>query len=125
MVDTENKDKVDITTMPAKDLIEDSLEFPLQDESDIKAVSKELFSGKEIDLRTQVSADEINLVTKIRFLEEKFGIKNVKPLLASFLNLRVSLDRKSRTEFIQAITGEQEKKNKDSWWGKFFGQKPQ
>ncbi len=88
-------------------LIEDKLtSFDVRDETDIKAVSKELFSSEDIDVKTEVSYDEINMISKIRFLEHKFGIKNVGPLLKSFLSLRVSLARKSRKEFITGIRGE-------------------
>jgi hypothetical protein len=90
------------------ELIEEGLNYNVEEDNEIKAVSRELFTKKEIDVKTEVSYNEINQISKIRFLENKFEIKNVQPLLESFLSLRVSMNRKSRLEFIKAIKGEED-----------------
>ena len=59
------------------ELIEDGLSFNVQDDTDIRAVSKELFSSEDIDVKTEVSYDEINMISKMRFLQQKFDMKNI------------------------------------------------
>lgn len=90
-------------------LLENSLGVTLEQDNNIKSVSKELFSGEgEIDLKTEVSHDEVNMITKLRFLELKAELSNVDLLIDSFLKLRVSMARKSRQEFINALRSEDE-----------------
>lgn len=86
-----------------------------------QVIAKELFISDRIDLRTEVTKDEINLITKLRFLDKRLGLENVDLLLDSFLNLRVSLDRKSRGEFIRALTPNSAGEPPKSGWRRLFG----
>lgn len=87
-------------------LLETSLQQEIESESNIKSVSKELFSHQNIDLKTEVSHDEINNITRLQFLKHRFGIQNIDVLTDTFLRLRVSKQRKSRQEFISALQTE-------------------
>lgn len=98
------------------DLLETNLSRDVETDSHVKSVSRELFNRSNIDLKTEVNHDEINQVTKIRFLEDKFGIANADVLIQSFLALRVSKERKSRREFVESLQTE----NKNAQGG--FGQ---
>lgn len=97
-------------------LLENTLQSEVEQEHHVKSVSKELFNKENIDLKTEVSHDEINQITKIRFLQDKFEVANVNILLKSFLNLRVSKKRQSRREFIDALQTE----NRNAQGGGFF-----
>lgn len=94
------------STTPTDPLLETSLSQNFEMDNNIKSVSKELFNKHEIELKTEVSHDEINNISRLVFLKEKFGISNIDVLTHSFLKLRVSKDRKSRTEFISALNTE-------------------
>jgi len=92
-------------------LLETNLSQEVEAENNIKTVSKELFNEKSIELKTEVSHDEINHITKLQFLRDKFGISNVDVLTLSLLKLRVSKDRKSRNEFVQTVSAERQQNN--------------
>lgn len=87
-------------------LIEDNLSQTVETDSSIKTVAKELFNRTNIDLKTEVTHDEINQITKLRFLQVKFGVSNVDVLIHSLLGLRVSKNRKSRGEFVNIVQTE-------------------
>lgn len=102
-------------------LLEDDLDVQIeQPESHATNVSKELFNSDKIDLKTEVSYNEINDLTRLRFLEKKFGLDNVDNIIESFLSLRVSLRRKSRAEFIQALQTENKREEGGNWFTKMF-----
>lgn len=105
----------------AIDTWEDRMSGEIETDNNIKSVSKELFSKKDLDLRTEVSHDEINDVTRLRFLEERFKVRNIEPLVQSFLALRVSKDRKSRREFIEGLQTENRNASGGGFWDKFLG----
>lgn len=102
-------------------LLENTLQMEVDQEHHVKSVSKELFNRENIDLKTEVSHDEINHVTKIRFLQDKFGVDNVDILLKSFLNLRVSKKRQSRREFIEALQTENRNSQGGGFMSRLFG----
>lgn len=93
-------------TRRSSGLLEDDLQSEVESEHHVKSVAKELFNKENIDLKTDVSHDEIMQITKIRFLETSFRVENVDVLLKSFLNLRVSKERKSRKEFVDTLQTE-------------------
>lgn len=91
-----------------------SPDYTIKQTDRIEGVSKELFTGgPEIDLKSEVTKDQIVMITKLRFLQSKAALTNVQVLIDSFLTLSVSKDRKSRIEFIQAVNGETKKKDKN------------
>ena len=102
-------------------LLEHSLSQELEQENTIKSVSKELFTRRDADLKTEVSHDEINDLTRLRFLEERFGIDNVAVLTNSLLSLRISKDRKSRREFIESLQQENRNNNSSGLLARAFG----
>lgn len=105
------------------DLLEKQLSIDVETENQVKSVSKELFNRKSIDLKTDVSHDEINNLTRLRFLAERFNVKNVDLLTESFLSLRVSKNRASRREFIEALQSERREKQQGGFFSKLFGGK--
>lgn len=102
-------------------LIEEQLGAHFEQDNSIKSVSKELFNSDKIDVKTELSHDEINMVTKLRFLERRFQLENVDVLIDSLLTLRVSMNRKSRTEFIQALRSEDQDAQNAGFLKRFLG----
>jgi hypothetical protein len=102
-------------------LLENQLNVQMEQETHIKSVSKELFSVGAIDLKTEVTHNEINAITKLRFLENKYGVSNINTLINSLLALRVSKGRKSRREFIDSLQAERRNEQGGNWMTKLFG----
>lgn len=104
------------------ELIETRLSQDIEQENSIKTVSKELFSKDSIEMKTEITHDEINDITRLEFLAAKFGISNVDVLKSSFLRLRVSKNRKSRGEFIASLQTENRNNNPaGGFLSKMFG----
>jgi hypothetical protein len=68
--------------------------------------SKELFKAnpEDVDIKTDISIQEIVLINKLLFNNEILKEAGLKPVYKNFLNsymrLKISLDRKSRGEFV-------------------------
>ena len=75
--------------------------------------SKELFRAERdsVDIKTDLSWQEIVLVAKLKFnndLLKDFGLISVyNEFLNNYLRLKISLDRKSRGEFVDMNRGAQ------------------
>lgn len=73
-----------------------------------KAVS-EMFNDLKIDMITDLTEDEIKLITRIYMVSELKGIKIYKSGVKHYLRLLLSKKRKSRSELLQAIEGAQKR----------------
>ena len=87
-------------------LIENDLAMEVKQDTNVTAVSKELFNSQDVDMKTDVSHDEINNIARLLFLEQRLGVRNISVVIDKFLRLRVSKNRKSRAEFIMALNNE-------------------
>jgi hypothetical protein len=103
------------------ELIENNLSQMVETENNIKTVAKELFNKGSIELKSEVTHNEINHITRIRFLGEKFRLANMDYLTDNLLSLRVSKNRKSRNEFISALQSENRNQQGGGFWQKMFG----
>ncbi|MFP4025964.1 MAG: hypothetical protein ACLFVR_15695 [Thiohalospira sp.] len=82
-------------------------EYFLEVEKDSQAqASKQIFqaSDEDVNIKTELSQAEIILMNKLHinndFLVRK-GLKPVfKPFMVNYMKLKISLDRKSRQEFV-------------------------
>lgn len=101
------------------------LKHQITQEAVPQSISKELLSGKEIMTRTEVSHNDINNITRLAFLQDKFGLENVQILKESLLTLRVSKDRKSRKEFVESLQTQNRNSQNTSFMEKMFGSKNQ
>lgn len=69
-------------------------------------VSREVFRAdrENVDIRTDVAKQEIGLINALQHNDELLLNKGLKPVYKNYLNnymrLKLSLDRKSRTEFV-------------------------
>jgi hypothetical protein len=74
--------------------------------------SKELFRAKpeDVDIKTDLSIQEIVLINKLKFNNELLKQAGLVPVynnfLEHYLRLKISLDRKSRGEFVDMNRGQ-------------------
>lgn len=68
-------------------------------------IVKELFSVKNVYARTDLTEDEISVVSRLYYLSEYIEHPELAKLLDKLLMLKISKKRKSREEFVKAITG--------------------
>ena len=88
-----------------------------QGQTQDKLTSKELFKGdkSDIDLKTELQFREVTLICALISNDDFLVSKGIKPVYEEYINkymrLKVSLDRKSRGEFVTMNTN-QENANK-------------
>lgn len=75
----------------------------MQNTTDITEVLKELFNDKKIPLITDLSQDEIALITKIDTVSELKYMTDWKRATDKFMTLKLSKNRQSRKEIIDAV----------------------
>lgn len=74
--------------------------------------SKELFRAdpENTDIKTDLSYQEIILINKLMFNDSLLKSKGLEPIYKDFINrylrLKISLDRKSRSEFVDMNRGQ-------------------
>ena len=96
----------------AKDLGQDDLFSSFEeskDKAEIVQVLKELFDKEKIPLITDLSDDEIRVITTMQILAGMKGLDSWNVGIGYFTTLLLSRNRKSRTEIIDAIKGYGEK----------------
>lgn len=88
-------------TMPSNQMLSSFQQTQMKNE--LAEVIKELFSEEKLLMITDLSSDEIRLVTRIRMIAEMKDIGYWKDGLDLFMKLVLSRDRKSRKEILDAI----------------------
>jgi len=78
--------------------------FPMQENS---SNPKELFDSDEIEVKTELNAEQIIIISKLKVLSsvisEKYNVDILDKYVTNFLKLQVSKDRGSRKEFVSAF----------------------
>jgi hypothetical protein len=74
---------------------------------DIKII-KELFSKKDIDLKTELTHEQIADLCVLLHFSDRCKSKAMKAFANNFMKLQVSKKRQGRGEFIKAIHGYQD-----------------
>lgn len=69
-------------------------------------VSRELFKlDDDLDIKTELKLQEIQLITTLMFNDDILRTHGLKPVynnfLKNYMRLKISLDRKSRGEYVQ------------------------
>jgi hypothetical protein len=83
---------------------DDSIESMFRNEQNaMQNDVKELFHEDKVKARTDLSTRQIKLITKAFYLAKLTGIKEVNQLLADFMTLSISKDRKSRQEYVEGL----------------------
>ncbi len=83
----------------------------MQVKNELAEVLKELFRDENLLMITDLSSDEIKLVTRIRMIAKMKDIKYWNEGLDYYMKLVLSRDRKSRKEMLDAIKGYTQSKN--------------
>lgn len=76
-----------------------------QNKNEIAEVLKELFKDKQIDMITDLTADEIRIATRIFIIADLKKLKVWEKGLNFYMKLVLSRNRKSRKEILDAIKG--------------------
>lgn len=68
-------------------------------------IGREIFKAdKDIDIKTELKAEEISLISAVMYNNDLLVSRGLKPVYSNFLRnymrLKISLDRKSRAEFV-------------------------
>ena len=82
-----------------------------QSKHEVIEVLKELFDTDKILLISSFKRDEIGLSTRIKAIAHIRGIGVWDDVINTLATLRLSEDRRSRNEVIEAVKGYQERKN--------------
>jgi hypothetical protein len=106
--ETEKPKEVPMSTTNIKKPLPDNIdEYFTKIEGSKEAFhSRELFKAErvDVDIKTDLSIEEIVLINKLIFNNELLAKKGLKPVYTNFLynymRLKISLDRKSRQEFV-------------------------
>jgi len=75
----------------------------ISDENEQLQVAKELFTEEGLKMKTDLDSREVHGIAKLSFIASEFDIPSLNNWVNEFIKLRVSLKRKGRSEFIQAI----------------------
>jgi len=75
---------------------------------------KELFDIKDIDGKTELTSEQVMIVSRMKILggiyKDKYGLDHINTLIDNFLTLQLSKDRKSRNEFVSAFQSKNDEK---------------
>jgi hypothetical protein len=103
-----------------KDLDSVVSDAPKGEKSELE-VLKELFKQKEIESKTELSADQIILFNQKRTIAKLLKWKELDETLNDFMLLQISLNRKGRAEFIDGFKSNRDRdmmgqENQRKWW---------
>ena len=88
----------------------------------IENPAKELFSKDgDIRLKTDLNAEEIGAIALLNHYAKLTQSPKIKVLLNDFMHLRASIDRKSRKEFVGAVTGQDSYARQGNMFSRMFG----
>ena len=75
----------------------------MQGDSERLQIAKELFTAENIDMKTEMTAQEINLFSRAAFIRDTFSLDSLNIFMDQFMRLRVSMARKGRGEFVDCV----------------------
>lgn len=76
-----------------------------QDKNEFLEILGKLFEKENIELITDLSEDEIKLITRIKTLADLKNYHVYKNAVLYYMELRLSTNRKSRREIVDAVKG--------------------
>lgn len=85
------------------------------------AILKELFSPKEIDTKTDLTANQTKLIALLELKAKLIDLPELSYVVKKFEVLLISKDRKSRTEFVNSFRGIDETAKTSNMLTKFTG----
>ena len=76
-----------------------------QEKNEFLEILSKLFEKENIELITDLSEDEIKLITRIKTIADLKQIDVYKDAVKYYMELRLSCKRKSRSEIVEAVKG--------------------
>jgi len=83
-------------------------------------ILKELFNQKNFKVKSELSKDEISIISRIYTLAKLTNRPHLTEVVNEFIILRISKDRQSRKEFVEA-NREMKKDMNNGLFNKMFG----
>ena len=103
-INEETAKELKLKEIPLQEVININPESSQYADTFFKKVIEELFSGDNIDLKTEyLNEDEQFEGTKLAFLSEQCGFEMIKNFLPLWERKRVSFQRKSRQEIVMGL----------------------
>lgn len=76
-----------------------------QNKNETSEILKELFDKKKIEMISDISKDEIKIITRIVGIAQLMKIPHWEKITEKYMTLSISKNRLSRNEIIKAIMG--------------------
>jgi hypothetical protein len=64
---------------------------------------KEIFTSKNVKVKSDLSSSQISKISRAYYLAKILDMRELESLLDEFVTLRISKDRKSRSEFVEGL----------------------
>lgn len=91
-------------TKPKENIaVPDLFSSMMQGDSEQLQIAKELFTEKSIDMKTELSKEEINIFSRAEFMKDILGLSSLEIFINKFEKLRVSMNRQGRKEFVETV----------------------
>lgn len=92
--------------MAAKGFIESITPIQQNDNESkyLEEIVKEIYSTKDIEVKTDLSQEQVNAVAKMVSFSEHFNVPILEKFANNYMKLMISKDRKGRGEFTQIAT---------------------
>jgi len=75
------------------------------DEAEIMKIFRELFDRDKIKMISQLTADELRMILSLLMLSKQMSMPILGECATTFLELRLSTERRSRRELLEAVKG--------------------
>lgn len=92
--------EIDEESIPQGDSIADLLNKAVNENNE---AVRDIFSGKDVKNKTDLSDRKIILVTKGLYLAKRFNLPKLHEVINNYLELRISKNRGSRKEYIEGL----------------------
>lgn len=117
----EEQKKEIVNALQGEELLENSFEKKMSEkelnylsEQQNKRGVTQLFENEGIKLKTELTPQETVLFSQLMFITDRYKISGADKFINNMLELKVSLNRKGRREFIEGLHAEERRdQNKD------------
>ena len=84
--------------------------------------SGRLLDKEDVEVKTELNDAEILTISKLRFVADRYGIPVLRDFTDNLMTLKISRNRKGRTEFIQGLHADERREQpNEGWFSKVFG----
>ena len=91
---------------------------------DTRNDSGRLLDKKDVEVKTELNDAEIVNISKLRFIADRYHVPVLKDFTDNLMTLKISRNRKGRTEFIQGLHADERREQPEQgFFSKIFGGK--